>query len=263
MVKEYLKPSSVAEALEMKKNTARSFYLGGGTKLNKLKENFNAEAYISLENLGLKTIEIDKSEVHIGALVTVQQLIDSTDIPEFLKGSAAGEANRNLRNASTIGGETAYAQSSSTLVTGLIALDAEIETAESGRISLYDYVRGDHSELVLKVILKSSDAALYQNDQRVNANSRPELTVAASISRESDKVKDAIVVMGGVDNTPIRLEAVEAKLKDGSLVNADAVQDAVQDELIPYTKERDRGTYINYIGGVLAAGCVGRCMKKG
>lgn len=261
MINEYLKPSSVNEAVELKKNTAKSFYLGGGTKLNKSSEQFDAEAFISLEKLGLNKIVLKEGALHIGSAVTVQKMIDSADVPQFLKDSALGEANRNLRNASTIGGEVAFAHPSSTLVTGLVAMDAAVETAESGAISLYDYIRGNRKDLILQIILKSSQASLFQNDQRVTANSRPELTVASSILKDNGKVSSAIVVMGGLDSTPIRLEEVEKKLKEGALANADAVQDAVQDAIIPMTKDRDRGTYLNYIGGVLAADCVGRCMK--
>lgn len=260
MIREYLKPSSVAEALDMKKNTSGAYFLGGGTKLNKLGEDFNAEVYISLEKLGLKAINLEGKEVRIGAGVTVQQLIDSPDIPEFLKNSASGEANRNLRNASTVGGEVAYGHSCSTLVAGLIAMDADLETS-GGRVSLYEYVKNKNADLILNIVLKQSDSCLYQRDQRVTANSRPELTMAVSVVKNSGKVTSAIVVMGGLTDKPVRLGGIEAKLMSGAVKSADAVQDAVQDEIVPYTEKRERGTYLNYIGAVLAADCVGHCMR--
>ncbi|MBN2658279.1 MAG: FAD binding domain-containing protein [Spirochaetales bacterium] len=261
MIKDFFKPSSIAEALELKDKTPGAFFLGGGTRLNKSGENFHAEAYISLEQLGLDFIALEGGVLKIGAMVTLQKLMDSEDVPQFLKDSAGGESNRNLRNASTLGGRIGYCDSSSTVVAGLLAMEADVETARGGKMALDEYIGGKMDDLVTAVILPSSKAVLIQKDQRVTANSRPDLTVAVSVLKDGGKVAKAVLAMGGVSDKPIRLKNVEARLIDGSLSSADAVQDAVQDELVPYTEKRERGTYLNYIGAVLAADCVGRAMK--
>ncbi|MBB6479499.1 FAD binding domain-containing protein [Spirochaeta isovalerica] len=261
MIKDFFKPSSIAEALEMKDKNPGAFFLGGGTKLNKGGENFNAAAYISLEHLGLDSIELENNALKIGAMVTLQKLMDSEDVPQFLKDCAAGESNRNLRNASTVGGEIGYCMSSSNFVAGLLAMEAEVETDGKGKKTLEEYISGNRDDLITAVILPSSKAVLMQKDQRSTANSKPELTVTASVLKEGGKVAKAVVVIGGVAEKPMRLKKVEARLVDGSLASADAVQDAVQDELVPYTEKRERGTYLNYIGAVLTADCVGKAMR--
>jgi len=261
MIKEYFKPSSLVEALDIKKKHPGAFYLGGGTKLNKTGEDLNAESYISLEKLALDGISLEGGALKIGSMVTLQKLMDSEDVPLFLKESAAGEANRNIRNASTLGGEIAYSHSSSTLVTGLLAMEADVETAEGSKKPLEQYIGGRREELITGIVLPSSKAVLVQRDKRVTSNSRPELAVAVSILKEKGSVVKVILAMGGIGEVPVRLKNVENRLIDGSLSSADSVQDAVQDELVPYTEKRERGTYLNYIGGVLAADTVGRAMR--
>ncbi len=261
MIKEFLKPSNVKEALKMKKEMNDSFYLGGGTKLNNSGENYSADILISLENLNLKGIVKMGEKVKIGSGESLQDLLDSSDVPQFLKDSISGESNRNIRNASTLGGQIAAAKSYSTTLAGLMAMDAEIETADEGILNINDYVKNDMNDLILNVFIPQVKSKMYRNDQRVTANSRPEITAAVSIGKSGDSVSKAIIVLGGLEKHPIRLISIEKKLLDGSLTNADAVQDAVQDEILKNTEKMEKGTYLNYISGVMVADCVGRCMR--
>lgn len=261
MIKKFLNPSSTEEAREMKKENKNSYYLGGGTKLNNGGENLKADVYISLEGLKLTGIEKMSAKIKIGAMETLQNLIDSPIIPQFLKASALGESNRNIRNASTIGGEIAAAKSWSTTVAGLMAMEAEVETADEGILSVDDYIKNGKDSLIQNIYLPERTSSMYRNDQRVTANSRPEITAAASIEKSSGSISKAVLVLGGLADRPVRLYRVENQLMDGSLKNADAVQDAVMDEIVQYTEKREKGTYLNYISGVMAADCVGRCMR--
>ena len=262
MIKDFLKPSNTKEALQMKKDNKNSFYLGGGTKLNHGGENFGAEMYISLEALELKGINKENNKVKIGSMETLQKMIDSPIVPDFLKQSALGESNRNIRNASTIGGAIGAAKSWSTLLTGLMALESEVETAEDGLISVNDYVKDKKSSLILNVLIPEIHSAMYQNNQRKTANSRPEVCAAVSVGKSGNALNKAVFVIGGLADRPIRLTEVENKFLEGTLDNADAVQDAVMDVIVQYTEKRENGTYLNYISGVMVADCVGRCMKK-
>lgn len=262
MIKDFLKPLNIAEALKMKKEFKNSYYLGGGTKLNKGGENFGAEVFISLENLNLKGIIKVGDKVKVGAAETLQHLIDSSVIPQFLKDSSQGETNRNIRNASTLGGIIASGKTWSTVLTGLMALEGEIETADDGVITVSDYVEKGLNSLILSVSIPTVNSALYQNNQRKTANSNPEITVAVSISKSGTALSKAVVVLGGVGSTPIRLRDVEKKLLNGSIKNADAVQDSVMDMIVQYTEKKENGVYLNYLSSVMVADCVGRCMKQ-
>lgn len=262
MIKEFFKPANVEEALKLKKEQSHSFYLGGGTKLNNSGEDYKAEAFISLENMNLKGILKTGDKMKVGAVETLQCLIDSPEISDFLKTAASGESNRNIRNASTIGGVIASGKSWSTVLIALMAMDADVETAEEGILSICDYVKNRKDSLILSVLLPLKEAGMHQNIQRKTANSRPELVVASLIEKSGDEVKKAVLVLGGISDIPMRLESVEKKIKSGELDNADAVQDVVMDEIVQYTEKCENGTYLNYLSGVMAADCVGRCMKK-
>ncbi|MBI9097933.1 MAG: FAD binding domain-containing protein [Spirochaetaceae bacterium] len=261
MIKDFLKPSSTDEALKMKKENKNSLYLGGGTKLNNGGKNYKADVYISLEDLQLNGIGKMGDKIKIGSMETLQNIIDSPFIHEFLKTSALGESNRNIRNISTIGGEIAASESWSTTLAGLMAMEAEVETAEEGIFSVDEYVKKGKDSLILNIYLPEITSTLYRNDQRVTANSRPEVTVAVSIGKSGETIEKAVLVLGGVAKTPVRLMPIEEMLLKGELKSADAVQDAVMDEIVQYTENREKGTYLNYISGVLVADCVGRCMR--
>lgn len=262
MIKEFYKPSTTEEALKLKKEQSRAFYLGGGTKLNNRGEDCGAEAFISLENMNLKGILKVGDTLKIGAVETLQKLIDAPEIPEFLKTAALGESNRNVRNASTIGGVIASGKSWSTVLVALMAMDAHVETAEDGIISVCDYVKDKKESLILSVLLGESAAKMFQNNQRKTANSKPEIVMAASVVKKGNAVQKAILVLGGLTDSPIRLTSIESKLKDGTLADADSVQDAVMDLIVEYTEKKENGSYLNYISGVMAADCVGRCMRS-
>lgn len=262
MIKEFYKPSTTEEALALKKKQSRAFYMGGGTKLNNSGEEYGAEAFISLENMNLKGILKTGDKLKIGAVETLQNLIDAPLVPEFLKKGAEGESNRNIRNASTIGGVIGSGKSWSTALVALMAMDAEVETADEGILSVCDYVKEGKDSLILSVLIPAaSTAKMYQNNQRKTANSRPEIAVAASIGKNGDKVSKAVLVLGGFLKNPIRLESIEEKLVDGTLSDADSVQDAVMDEIVQYTEKMEKGSYLNYLSGVMAADCVGRCVR--
>jgi probable selenate reductase FAD-binding subunit len=261
MINEFFKPTNSEDALKLKKENKNSFYLGGGTKLNKGGESFGAEVFISLENLGLKGIFKVGDKVKIGASETLQHLIDSSVVPQFLRESVQGETNRNIRNASTIAGVIASGKTWSTVLAGLMALEAEVETADGGVIAVSDYVEKGMSALILSVSVPYGNTAVYQNNQRKTSNSNPEITVAVSISKSGETLSKAVVVLGGVAEVPIRLSDIEKKLLDGSLTNADAVQDSVMDLIVQYTEKKEKGEYLNYLCSVMVADCVGRCMK--
>ena len=262
MIKEFLKPSNKEEAAKFKKEQKNAFYLGGGTKLNNSGENFNAQAFISLEGLNLNGIRKEGDKIIIGASETIQQIIDSSEISPFFRESCLGISNRNIRNVSTIGGVIGSGKSWSILLTGLMALEGEVETAEEGKIFVEDYVRNEKPDLILNVFIPAGKVNAFQNNQKKTANSRSEITAAVSLNRKGNAVSKAVIVLGGVDKHPVRLTVIENKLKDGSLKNADSVQDAIMDVLVPLTSPKDNGTYLNYIGSVMVADCVGRCMRS-
>ncbi len=262
MIKNFFKPSTLKEAVKLNKETKNSYYLGGGTKLNNSGETYNVEALISLEKLKLDGINKKGNTIVIGSSETIQNIIDSSSVSKFFKESCLGVTNRNIRNISTLGGVIAAGKSWSTIITGLIALDAEVETVSDGKQSVADYVKNRKKDLILNVGIPLDDKTIFHNNQRKTANSNPEVVTAISVVKIGGTISKAIVALGGIENYPVRLTGIEKKLEDGSLKDADSVQDAVMDAISGTTANKERGTYLNYISGVIVAGSVGQCMRS-
>jgi putative selenate reductase FAD-binding subunit len=127
MIQEILRPLSVREALQAK-SRPHAAYLGGGTWLN---SRYSSEPgiLISLENLGLGTIELAGDRCTIGATVNLQQMIDATLLPSGLRAAASLTGSRTLRNMRTIGGELGLCPDDSALIPALIALNADVALA--------------------------------------------------------------------------------------------------------------------------------------
>ena len=88
MITNFFKPASVEEAVALKEKQTGSLYFGGGTEINYAGSRKQSESVISLEGLGLKTIDQDGNTLVIGASVTMQEIIDSALVPPVLQEAA-------------------------------------------------------------------------------------------------------------------------------------------------------------------------------
>jgi CO/xanthine dehydrogenase FAD-binding subunit len=125
MIKEYHRPKSVPEAEQLfEMYGERCVPLGGGSMLSRSKQ--DDLCVVDLQDLGLNRIEVTGQKVHIGATVTLQQLLEFDSIPALLKEITRRSATLNLRNQATIGGYIVTAGGRSPLAIALMALDAQL-----------------------------------------------------------------------------------------------------------------------------------------
>src|SRR5258707_6814702 len=105
--------------------------LAGGTYLLGL-EDESIQAVVDLRDLGLAYITEDGRGVHIGAMTTLQTMVDSPLLKELATGilaraSLASSFSRLIRDSATIGGTlAASAASQADLLTALAVLDVEV-----------------------------------------------------------------------------------------------------------------------------------------
>ena len=127
IIKEYHRPATLEEALALL-NRAQVITapLAGGTVVNGLPE-VVPESVVDLQSLGLDGISSEGDQVRIGAMCTLQQIVDSGEIPEFLRDLAHREAPSTIRNAATVGGTVAAADADSGFLAGLLAGGATAE----------------------------------------------------------------------------------------------------------------------------------------
>jgi CO/xanthine dehydrogenase FAD-binding subunit len=165
IVQEYLAPQSLTDAMELLAQSAgRTVVLAGGTRLvGELESRLRPEvdAVLDISHLGLNTLRAEGGTLFVGAAASL------TDICEFeparllcdglLVRAAWGEGPVNLRNAATVGGVVATAETDSELYAALLALGATVRVAGSPiLIPLEDL--GSPSGLLVEVQIPLRDA---------------------------------------------------------------------------------------------------------
>ncbi len=124
MILEYHRPNTLEEALGLlQRPTPFTVPLGGGSVLSR--ETSLPLDVVDLQNLGLDTVEAKGSALNLGATVTLQQLLETPDIPEALGKAVRHEATYNLRQVATVAGALVSADGRSAFATVMLALDTQ------------------------------------------------------------------------------------------------------------------------------------------
>ena len=136
----YVRPATLREALELNRKRS-STILGGGYWLRLGRKRIGT--LIDLSGLGLDQIEEQDGWVRIGAMVSLRQLETSALLKERF-GSLFADMTGHIvgvqfRECATFGGSVWGRFGFSDILTGLLALDCEVELAEAGRIPLRDF----------------------------------------------------------------------------------------------------------------------------
>lgn len=144
---EFHKPTSLADALALRKAKPDAKFLAGGQSLIPvLKLDLAAPSdLISLAGLGeLRAIKRDGNKLAIGALVTHDEVHRSADVVGAigaLAQLAGGIGDQQVRNRGTMGGSVAHADPSADYPAALLGLGATIVT-DRRSIAADDYFTG-------------------------------------------------------------------------------------------------------------------------
>ncbi len=260
MINDFLKPASIEEAVALKKKHTGSLYFGGGTEINYAGSLKKSECVISLKGLGLNNIEQDGDILIIGSAVTMQELIDASRVPEVLKEAAGYIYSRNIRNMATLGGNLGANKTDSAVIPCLIALAAEVTTAEDGLISVKDYISGGQDSLILSVRIPEQKGVCVVKKISRAVSSAPVINAAVRIDGTWEDIREAVIAVGGVAPRVIRLGSIEEELKSGGLKNGDDLQKAVSEVVSPEPDILGSLSYKKYICGIVVADCVRKCM---
>lgn len=256
MIEQFLKPTSVDEALRLKsqyKNDA--VFMAGGSKLNATPTRTDKKVAISLAGLGLSEIKEQGGQLRIGATVTLQQMIDDPKVPAALRDAAGFIYSRNVRNQATLGGEVCARQDEAVLVPVLLALDAKVLLADGQASELESFLGGTRDSLVLAVILPDPARPCATRKIARSAGGLTVLSAAVALSE-----KGQCIAVEGVVPRPVRLRAVEQK----GLAEV-PLELAVSEAVAPQEDVRGGVAYKRYIAGVVVADLLADCLqlKKG
>jgi len=262
MIKTFYKPESVAEALKLKEQFgAKICWFGGGTLINNALFGSHCVRMISVEKLRFNWIENKAGQLEIGAGVTLQQMIDAPEIWSVLRQAAGQLCSRNVRNMATIGGNIGANRTDSCLIPCLMALSAEVETAPDKRMSVEEYVRERHNGLILKVLIPPLRGTCRVQRVARQAKGPTIITVAVHILQSGQRIKKAIVALGGVAEQVMRLTAVEQGLEKGTLADKPAIERVVAEAITPQSTLSASAAYLSYISGVTIADLVAACQE--
>ncbi len=262
MVKGYHTPTTVQEAIALTDQLADpALFLAGGTEVNSAAFPGTPEHVISLERLPLADIRITGSELLIGARCTVQQIIDSADVPESVKAAGRHISNRNIRNVATIGGQLGSNRSCGNLLPVLVALEAIVDLATKNgttAIPALHYITEERRELITQVRIRTSSPDRFVALERYarTANDLSILTVAVSLAREGTCVVKPVIAAGGVAKHVTRLGAVEKALDGKPLPSRDAIERLVAGHVSPIADIRGSIEFKRHLAGVLVAKAV-------
>lgn len=122
----YYRPATLAETIRYMQIPNSIALAGGALAFAGMEMPYNC--LVDLQDLDdLKKIEHDDRALFIGSVVTLQQVIESPDVPDVLKKTITRTLPLNLRNNTSIGESLIVPEPPLEWLAALIALDAEVE----------------------------------------------------------------------------------------------------------------------------------------
>ena len=199
-IQAYYRPETLSEAVQLlNRSEVDSAILAGGTSLVASTE---ATEVIDLQLLPLKDIQVTDDSIRLGAMLSLQALVDAEELPAFIRDMAQKEEVNTFRNAGTLGGLVARADNDSELYATLLVYEAQLhyEDADGSHLmDLADYT-GDgvgNAGIITGVVVKNAGTASYARVARTPAD-KP---IVAVVGRKHGE--KPLLAGCGLANTPI------------------------------------------------------------
>ena len=215
----YLRPASVAEAVEILHDHSDVRVLAGGTDLLVAFRNAPpCGTVLDIKGIpALNALEMCESGLSVGAAVTLNRLIDAgaeDDCYQLLKDAALQLGNHLLRNRATLAGNLCTASPVSDMAGACLVLGGFVEAVSregARRIPLGDFFTGVKTnalrpnELATKIVLARREGrGLYLKRKRVRGHDLAQVGVTAF--RSGDGVLD--IALASVAPTPVLFPGV-------------------------------------------------------
>jgi aerobic carbon-monoxide dehydrogenase medium subunit len=227
---EYHAPATVEEALQLLGGGNGTHALAGGQSLLQLMKfrQVKPTALVDLNSLhGLSVLEKSEGELHVGALVRQQRLLEDDLVAEgwpLLREAAQFVGYKETRRRGTVGGSLAFAAPWAELTAAAVALDAQVDVrSQSGErtIPARSFFRGPYStalepgELIVRARFPALPAQSGASFHEVSARYRDYCQVAAAAVVSPDGGADLVLLR--VAKAPYHVDAASALEDDGAL----------------------------------------------
>lgn len=214
ILSEYHKPTTIAEALALLGRADVSLLpLAGGTRLvgqMETRQQRHVDGVVDLADLGLDFIEVtEDSALRIGATTVLADLVAHPQVEALAQGilgrTARYEGPVNLRNAATVGGVVAVAETDSELYAALLTLDATVLLSDGARqqeirLSEFSVLPPGHLITAVQVPMVDPKADLHSGHARV-ARTPSDRCIVAAVALAGEDVQR--VALCGVADRPI------------------------------------------------------------
>lgn len=270
---DYVKPTSVAEAMELlaRHGDMASVLAGGQSLMPTLNMRLSApDCLVDINGLDeLAGISEQNGRVRIGALTRHSEIetspIVATHLP-MIATAVSHVAHPAIRNRGTMGGSLALADPAAEYPACVVALDAEIEiigTAGARKVAARDYFKGlyetelGEGELLAAIEFPARGANdRYAFLELARRHGDYALAgIAAWANMDGTRVDAARLVFFGVGGIPVLAAGANAVLVGNSIDETviEAVQTALDADLDPFDDVNSSGAYKLHISKELAA----------
>ena len=224
---EVLSPASEDEAIAAFGDGAGITVLAGGTiVVPEITYGYlKPERVLMLAKAGLAGVARDGSRTTIGAMTSVQDLVE---LASPLGQCAANVADREIRAQATVGGNLCAPVGRDAprgdLQAAFLALDAQVRSAGAGgerTDSIDDFLADRDGRLVLDVSFEEPAAGGFARLDRPHTHDYSALTVC--VARTADG--GTRIAVAGVDGPAVRLPSAEAKADDPAAAGEAAAKD--------------------------------------
>lgn len=204
----YHRPKTIAEALQwLAQPDATSVILAGGTYITpRLPE--DTDAVVDLQDLGLAGIAASNGTARLGAMTTLQAVVDHPDLPLLLRDAARREGPNTFRLAGTVGGAIVAPSHESELVAALLVFEAQVTVqnlAGSRVIALSELLTDISAALGGGIITAVSLATEGVTAAERVARTPADAPIVAALARR-DAAGSLRLALVGVAATPILVD---------------------------------------------------------
>ena len=150
-------PANPQEAVNLRKQHAdTAVYLAGGTDDLRLGGAAEGKDLIDITLFDFNTITEQDGKVSIGALCTLQDVVESDLVPDFIRDAAKLCASFERRNSATVGGNLGLRRTDSYLAAALTAAEATLKSVTlhgDEDKAIGEYLTSDCKRLITHVVV--------------------------------------------------------------------------------------------------------------
>ena len=203
----YHRPTTITEALELLAEPGSVILAGGTSAVPRITAggaDERPEALVDLQALGLNRIERDDRVLRVGAMATLQDIVDAPDVPPALADLARREGPRTIRNMATVGGLVASPTPTSELLAGLLVCGARLRIGSGDGAAEVDLEQALHSGvggLITEIVVGPNGEMAHERVARTPADA----PIVAAVARRRDDGAIRLALCG-VARVPVLVE---------------------------------------------------------